>query len=308
MLFMLSDKLSENTLRNIKKAIDEHRLPSLFIETVIQYYTPLAQWMALRISQGQSHILGMQGSQGSGKSTCAHFLQLLLEQEFKLKVAVVSLDDFYLTKSERTDLARKIHPLFETRGVPGTHDVALIQNTFDAVRNGKSVLVPTFDKAADDRLPISQWQSIASDIDVLIFEGWCVGVPPKTANQVPEAINALESDDDPAAKWRSFVNDQLKCDYASIYSQLDTLVALQAPSFDCVFNWRLLQEQKLIARLEQAGKDFSGAQTPEQIQRFISHYQRLTEHAIATMPDRADALLHLNADHSFEKLVFRESG
>ena len=38
---------------------------------------------------------------------------------------MLSLDDLYLPKAERLRLARDVHPLLATRGVPGTHDVAL---------------------------------------------------------------------------------------------------------------------------------------------------------------------------------------
>ena len=302
---MLPTQLSSSTITKLELAINDHRLPDVFKDAVTEFYWPMAKWLGPRVVSNKPHILGIQGSQGSGKSTCAHFLRLILEEELKLRVAVVSLDDFYLIKSERIELAKQIHPLLRTRGVPGTHDTELIQNTFSAIKNGEPALVPVFDKAKDDRVQKGQWQSIDNGIDLLIFEGWCVGVPLQNQSLLLTPINSLEREEDAEATWRNFVNDYLQNSYASIYAQLDTLIALQAPSFDCVFNWRLLQEQKLISRLEQAGKDFSGAQTPEQIQRFISHYQRLTEHAIATMPDRADALLYLNADHSYKKIVLR---
>jgi len=41
-------------------------------------------------------------------------------------VEVLSLDDFYLGHAARLQLARDIHPLLATRGVPGTHDIAFL--------------------------------------------------------------------------------------------------------------------------------------------------------------------------------------
>ena len=37
-------------------------------------------------------------------------------------------------------------------------------------------------------------------------------------------------------------------------------------------------------------------QQPE-IQRFVQHYERITRHALMEMPERADYLLELGADH-----------
>ena len=69
-------------------------------------------------------VVGLTGSQGSGKSTLAARLPPLLAAR-NLRAAVLSLDDLYLPKAERQRLAREVHPLLATRGVPGTHEVAL---------------------------------------------------------------------------------------------------------------------------------------------------------------------------------------
>ena len=69
-------------------------------------------------------MVGLTGPQGSGKSTLAAKLPPLLAAR-GLRSAVLALDDLYLTHAERRRLAADIHPLLATRGVPGTHDVAL---------------------------------------------------------------------------------------------------------------------------------------------------------------------------------------
>ena len=50
-------------------------------------------------------------------------------------------------------MSKTIHPLFLTRGVPGTHDVKLLSNVIQKLKkkNFKTVLVPKFDKSRDDR-------------------------------------------------------------------------------------------------------------------------------------------------------------
>ena len=43
-----------------------------------------------------------------------------------------------------------------------------------------------------------------------------------------------------------------------------------------------------------------------QVANFILHYQRLTEHALKTLPDRADFLWELATDRSVERMWLTE--
>lgn len=306
--------LSSSSHALVIQAIEDHRLPSDFHNTVEEFYWPLAQSLGSSIKgqlgkKGkQPTVIGIQGSQGSGKSTCAAFLTLLLESECQLKVLATSIDDFYLTRGERQQLAQERHPLFETRGVPATHDVDMISAMLDRVTAGESLSskwpleVPVFDKSIDDRAPRSLWQRIEHPIDVIILEGWCVGITAQDEESLVKPINELEQLEDHNGVWRSTVNQALRTGYKELFERLDILVALQAPSFKCVLGWRQLQEQKMIAKLKAQGRSIDNAQTAEQIKRFISHYQRLTEHALATMPELADYVLWLNEHHQFTKL------
>jgi D-glycerate 3-kinase len=89
---------------------------------VTHLLTRIAQWRAV---QGeQMFTLGLCGAQGSGKTTLVAALADELAAQ-GLRVATLSLDDLYLPRTVRQELAVKAHPLFATRGVPGTHDVAL---------------------------------------------------------------------------------------------------------------------------------------------------------------------------------------
>ena len=176
-------------------------------------------------------------------------------------------------KLKGQDLATAIHPLLATRGVPGTHELGLIQDTFAALQSRTPISVPRFNKASDDRHAQSEWQTLAADTDVLIFEGWCVGVPPQSSIELLDAANAFEQEFDSARIWRRYANAKLAEEYAALYQQIDSMIAIQAPSFDCVFDWRLKQEQKLISRLEQNNEDTSGTLNADQLTHFISHYQ-----------------------------------
>src|SRR5690606_34530577 len=73
-------------------------------------------------------LIGIAGAQGSGKTTLAR------AAAERFGAAHLSLDDVYLTKTERQTLARQVHPLFAVRGPPGTHDLALLEATVAALR------------------------------------------------------------------------------------------------------------------------------------------------------------------------------
>lgn len=299
-----------NTLLPIEREIARQGLPADFIATVSDYYQPLAQDIIMRMggqTQPTPHTIGIQGTQGSGKSTCASFLKTIFETQYDKRTLVLSIDDFYLTRAERKALAGSEHPLFATRGVPGTHDITLLEDTLDScarIKSGVPVRVPTFDKAIDDRAKPSDWQIVSEAVDIIIIEGWCVGIPPQDENTLRQAINQLEAEEDGEHTWRNYVNRKLAGEYADLFKKFDHLVALQAPDFDCVFEWRLLQERKLAANLKQSGESLAASkvQSPAELRRFISHYERLTRHALDVMPKIADWMLILNTDHSFSAL------
>jgi D-glycerate 3-kinase len=257
---------------------------------------PLAAQVAQQHAQKKHPlVLGICGPQGSGKSTLALFLRELLSTRFALRVAILSLDDLYLSRDQRSQLAAQVHPLLITRGVPGTHDVALgfevIQQLCDS-RTDRAVTVPRFNKATDS--PAAP-EIIHGPMDVVIFEGWCIGAQPQPESALQAPINALEATSDPDGRWRRFVNDQLAGPYQALFAPLDWLVMLEAPDFDCVYRWRALQEHKLWAKSERGMDD-------EQLHRFIQHYERLTRWMLTEMPARADSVLTLDSTHAVVSL------
>lgn len=94
---------------------------------------PLVSWLVERRSAA-TMLLDINGAQGTGKSTLADFLQRVLESERAWRVAVLSIDDFYLTKAQRSDLAISVHPLLVVRGAPGTHDTQMLSRCLDKHR------------------------------------------------------------------------------------------------------------------------------------------------------------------------------
>lgn len=278
----------------ISTFINKNRLSSDFSRIAEGYYIPLAEEIkAHQTSAKSTYFVGINGSQGSGKSTLSEFLKDYLTNTYAMNVEVMSLDDFYFSRIERQIIAADVHPLFATRGVPGTHNMSLAKVVLQALKEQNPTTIPRFNKATDDPCPKSAWTKVSTAVDVVIFEGWCWGVEPQTYNQLEQPVNTLEANEDDKATWRNHVNLQLSLHYQPLYSLMDKWVMLKAPSFDDVYAWRLEQEQKLSAATTSLGR--SGIMDESQIQRFIQHYQRLTEQALETLPVRCDHVFELNS-------------
>ena len=290
------------TQERINTALGNHQLPSTYADDVVSFMLPIAKQLFKKQKQ-KPLIVGIQGSQGSGKSTSAAFLKLLLKYEFGLRVEICSIDDFYLSRADRKKLATHVHPLLQTRGVPGTHHTDLISEQFKLFRAKQKLTIPQFNKATDDPKAKTEWLLTNQPADILIFEGWCVGLTPQATEDLNSPVNDLEKNEDANGQWRNYVNQKLASDYSEIFKQLDELIVLQAPSFDCVFEWRQLQEKKLIASLQEQGKSTELTLGPEQIKRFIQHYQRLTKHALTSLAEHADFVLQLNTEHRITSLL-----
>ncbi|WP_313802128.1 kinase [Sphingobium sp.] len=234
-------------------------------------------------------VVGLCGAQGSGKSTLAEGLRQRLERA-GVPVAILSIDDLYLTRAEREALAIAVHPLLRTRGVPGTHDVSLGLRVIEALERGEAAPLPRFGKAMDDRLPEARWARAAAGTRLLLLEGWCVGAQPQDAAALAVPVNALERKEDAQGIWRGFVNHALAGDYQALFARLDRLVMLAAPGFGVVRRWRTQQEQEL----RQAAGAAAGMPDAE-VARFIQHFERLTRHMLDEMPGRADMVIALDA-------------
>jgi len=268
----------------------EH-LPETYREVVSNYWEPLAGEIASRAAGAAPLIVGINGAQGSGKSTVCRFLEVLLRAR-GLRAVTLALDDLYLSQPERKVLARQIHPLFATRGVPGTHAAGVGMAIVEAVRAGRSFTLPRFDKARDDRA--EQGEAFAGPIDVLLFEGWCVGAIAQGGPALLKPVNALESEQDAAATWRGLVNRFLARDYARLFGEIDLLVMLKIESFDRVIINRSLQEAKLRA----ANPDAPGLMDKAALVQFVAHYERLTRWMLEEMPGRADICIDIGPDQA----------
>lgn len=272
--------------------VRDERLPASFIALAEQLHLPLADRIA-RAAEGRDRplVVGLCGPQGAGKSTLTGLLTRLLEQR-SLATANLSLDDLYLTRAQRMTLAATVHPLLRTRGVPGTHDVALGLAVLDALAMPGATLIPRFNKAADDRFPPTDGQRFAGPAAAILLEGWCVGAAPQPAQSLIAPVNALERDEDPDGAWRASVNAALSGPYRALFERIDLLIVLTAPDFATVRAWRGQQEARLRERLA----DPAQAMDEATLDRFVAHYQRLTEWIAIDLPPRADIAIRLDAD------------
>lgn len=280
----------------------QHRLPQSYLQHAQFWFDPLAGALALhQKGAGRAVLVAINGCQGSGKTTLCDYLRAVLEAEYGMQAVSLSLDDFYLTREERLRLAAEVHPLFATRGVPGTHDLGLLNRTLDgllAPRDSTPVAVPRFDKAVDDRRPPASWDTILPPVQLVLLEGWCLGARPQPAAQLAEAVNELERVEDPEGRWRVYVNEVLEREFLPLYQRVDQWVMLQAPSFACVHRWRLEQEQKLAATVTDSGPGAAsgGLMSDAELVRFIQHYQRLTEDCLARLPELVHYLYTLDEE------------
>jgi D-glycerate 3-kinase len=262
-------------------------LPANYRQVVERHWRPLAERIA---AEGKRPlVVGINGAQGSGKTTLCRFLEVLLAEN-GLRAVTLALDDLYLTRAERERLARDEHPLFATRGVPGTHEVALGEVILEAVTAGRSAALPRFDKAADDRAPDSE--RIEGPVDVVLFEGWCVGAVPQVAASLRAPLNRLEREEDPDGRWRREVNRRLATDYAELFARIDLLVMLKVDDFEAVRANRRLQEEKLARR----DPDGVGVMDEAALERFLMHYERLTRWMLEEMTGRADITIPIGVD------------
>ena len=238
------------------------------------------------------------GSQGSGKSTLAKLFKSVIENIYKKKVMLLSIDDYYLSKNQRLKLSKKIHPLLLTRGVPGTHDIkGLKSHINDFQKLHFPIIAPIFNKLKDN---ISNKKKVIKSAEILLLEGWCCGSKPVNKKYLFKNINNLENLYDKNKVWRKYYNSQLLNEYKAVFSLFDKLIFIQAPSFNSVLKWRYTQEKNNADKA-----NIAKFMSITELKQFIQHYEKLTKWMMKTMPAKADMLLKIDENQRIKKLLFR---
>jgi len=298
-------KTRKNYLKFLKKEkifkkSNEHQIKSLK-----SIYIPLSFWIEKQyIKNGKTLFLGLSGGQGSGKTTASKILKIILKFFFKREVHVSSIDDFYKTHKDREKMSKVIHPLFKTRGVPGTHEIKLLKKFFIFLKRKrfKKFKLPKFDKSMDDRLKQKHWIKVKKKPDIVILEGWCVGAKSQKSFLLKKPVNILEKYEDTNYVWRKYANEQLKREYKKIFSMIDHFIFMKIPNFNMVFKWRHLQEEKLRKRSRFKKRVMSIVE----IKRFIMFYERITLQMLKDLVKSASVVVMLNAKHEIKKLIFKK--
>ncbi|PPQ64947.1 hypothetical protein CVT26_015667 [Gymnopilus dilepis] len=243
-------------------------------------------------------FVALQGPQGSGKSTLSARLQSDLQAPpHSLRVAVLSIDDLYLPHEGLVSLATSHsgNILWKGRGQPGTHDVDLGVQILSALKHGDSpVELPRFDKSAfggeGDRLPMDGSGPTIKQpppVDVVIFEGWCVGFNPISDEELLSRWNGEWKDEKQKLGLKSdqmgrlddikAINEKLK-DYLRLWSYVDIFVQLRPlpPSseelsqYAIIYKWRLEQEHNMKSL--NGGRGMSDEAVKSFVDRYIPGY------------------------------------
>jgi len=287
---------------NKEKIFDKSKVDK--IESLKKIYIPMSFWIEKKYrKKGKTLFLGLSGGQGSGKTTVAGILKIILKKFFKREIQVSSIDDFYKTLKERNQMSYKIHNLFKTRGVPGTHDINLLKKFFNNLKkvNLKKFKSPKFDKSTDDRFKKKYWNNIKKKPEIVILEGWCIGAKPQSNSLVKKPINILEKKEDKNFIWRKHVNEKLKREYKSLFAKIDHFIFIKIPNFKTVFKRRLLQEEKLRKKSHSNKKIMNY----KEIKRFIMFYQRITLQMIKDLSKSASVVMFMKKNHEIQKIIFR---
>lgn len=235
-------------------------------------------------------VVGLAGAPGSGKSALAGLVCGVVKQLGK-HALVLSLDNYYLDRQQRLELARR-HPLLAQRGVPGTHDWARLIGDLDRIREGRiaDLRLPRFDKSRDDRCEEGPFGRLEARPQLVILEGWLIGAPPQDPSALLGPVNQMEAERDPDGRWRGLVNDELARYHRDLAHRLHRRWFLAVPDWESVLAWRWQQETE-AAEAERHLESFDA------VARFLDQFQRIALHMQATCGEWANRVVRLDDRH-----------
>ena len=196
-------------------------------------------------------IIGISALPGTGKTTLGKWLEKI-SLKFNFKIAVISIDDFYLP-SEEMKSAIKNNPWDVSRGFPGSHSVELMYEKLNNWKYDGKLEVPVFDKSLRNGLgDRSHWRSDFPDI--LILEGWFLGVKP-LPGQIKSKVSINIKDDQnfktPLSSQESSYIIKIQKnlnEYLSIWDLIDSIWHIKPMKFDYLNLWKSNQEKEMLLK------------------------------------------------------------
>ena len=285
----LSGVKKKDELLFIQKTLKEITSQNFKIEYIEKYY------LKILLKLKSKNKIMIAGSQGSGKSSLSKLIKLYLEKFQNKSVIIISIDDFYLSKKNRMQLSKNKHPLFLTRGVPGTHDWEALNQKIKQILNKEfPVYLPIFDKVSDTK---KRSYKRVLKADVIIFEGWCAGAKPVDKNFLQKNFNSLEKFKDRNLIWRDSYNEYLR-KYQKIFSQFNYFIYFEFNQWDHVLKWKYKQE----LQLRDKNKDLV---LKKYLKEFIQYYEKVSKWMCLKVPKYCNVLIKLDALQKIELVKFR---
>ncbi len=266
------------------------------VDTLKNLWLPVALDLAAKRSKlNRTFVQGILGSQGTGKTTLCIILQYLLNY-LGYSVATLSIDDLYLTYAQRQALQQQ-DPRLVWRGPPGTHDVDLGLQVIEQCVQGQSstkILMPRFDKSAFKGAGDRTNPEAIVKPDILLFEGWFVGVKPITNDCWETAPKPIITQED--RQFAKDSNQRLQA-YLPLWSKLDSLVILDPEDYRLSKQWRKAAEHKMIA----TGKT---GMSDREIDRFVEYFWKSLhpELFIKPLTNSADLVVEIKSDRTLGKI------
>jgi len=265
------------------------------LEVLWNLWLPLAlQLVAWRKLLNRPLVQGIVGGQGTGKSTLGTVLTLILSS-MGYPTLSLSLDDLYKTYAKHQHL-RQQDPRLIWRGPPGTHDVQLGIQVLDQLRNPNRsglITIPRFDKSAHGGTGDRTAPEIVETVEIILFEGWFVGVHPLDPAVFATAPPPILTEADRA--FARDMNQQLQ-EYLPLWQRLDRLILLYPPDYRLSQQWRRQAEQQAIT----AGRV---GMSDAEIKEFVTYFWRSLHPELFIRPlaqdsQKVDLVIEINPDHT----------
>jgi D-glycerate 3-kinase len=210
----------------------------------------LSQAYNFQNNSSNRKIIGISALPGTGKTTLGKWLEAI-SLKLNFKIAVISIDDFYLPSDEMKK-AIKNNPWNVSRGFPGSHSVELMSEKLLNWKINGELNVPVFDKSLRNGLgDRSHWR--LDNPDLLIIEGWFLGIEPLSFDVFDQSINLKELSSNEATYRLNIQNNLIQ--YLDVWNLIDNIWHLTPLKFEYMNSWKSNQEKEMLLKRGNALKD-----------------------------------------------------